>query len=808
MTRPCDGIRVLDFTLGTTGNLAAMVLGDYGADVLKIEPPDGDPWRDQPAWPFWNRGKRTLSLDLKSEQGRERVQMLARDADVAVVAFRPGVPERLGIGYEDLSRLNPGIIYCSITGFGPRGPFAHLKAYEGIVDARTGRMFEFGGIAARTGPGYNAVASASFGATHGALQGILAGLHRRRQTGRGALVETSMLQGNTAYDMVRWYAIQREGVDPIAKDRATSWGALQHQVPRPNYLCAVTKDGVWLQFANTMPHLFMAQMNALDLTHLYEDPRWFDLPALKDPADSEGVWEAVLERVRSKTWAEWREILDRERDMNVEPIISTQDAFDHPQVRFNGHVAEVGGTEQPGVAVTMSETPGMPGELPRSVAEGEFWRVRDGRQAERPAAVQTAAEDLERAPLEGLLVLDFATYYASPFGAALLADYGARVIKIEPPGGEYSRTAAGRLLSFKTSGGKEGLAVDLKHPEGRAILEKLVRKADILLHNFRPGVPERLGIGYEQVKALNPKIVYHYGASYGPSGPFSFKPGFHPTAGAICGNALHQMPPAAITPDDAILPLEDLKQKAWRMLQANEGNPDVNSALNVGTAMMLGLEARESHGIAQAQFTTMICANLYGNADDAIRFAGKPVRSEPDVDLYGTSALNRLYRCAGGSWVFVACPFEHDWRALGEAVGHLEWLEDPRFATSSSRAANDGPLADALADVFATAHADEWERLLSAADVACARADAGNVAQFAVEEPSNEELGFTVSVEHPTHGAYLRHGPIMMVAGTRARIGPMCEIGEHTRPILHELGYSDMEIDTLRDRGVVGCHDE
>src|SRR5205823_11133985 len=125
---------------------------------------------------------------------------------------------------------------------------------------------------------------------------------------------------------------QRAETDPLAKDRLRTWGALEKVVPRPNYQTAVTKDGQWLQFSNTMPHLYMAQLNAMDLTSLYEDPRWVDLPALKDPADSEGVWEAVLDRVRSKTWAEWKEIFDKEPNATVEPFRTTQEAFDHPQV--------------------------------------------------------------------------------------------------------------------------------------------------------------------------------------------------------------------------------------------------------------------------------------------------------------------------------------------------------------------------------------------------------------------------------------------------------------------------------------------
>jgi crotonobetainyl-CoA:carnitine CoA-transferase CaiB-like acyl-CoA transferase len=198
----------------------------------------------------------------------------------------------------------------------------------------------------------------------------------------------------------------------------------------------------------------------------------------------------------------------------------------------------------------------------------------------------------------------------------------------------------------------------------------------------------------------------------------------------------------------------------------------------------------------------MICSNLYANGDDALRYAGKPPRAEPDPDLYGLGPLYRLYRARDG-WIFLACPFEQEWRDLCEAVGHAEWLTDARFATATAREAHADELAALLEALFATRNADDWERELAARDVACARADGPNVAEFAVHEPSNLEQGFTAPVEHPTYGRYLRHGPLMSLDVAPARPGPACDVGEHTRAILAELGYAEDDILRLKQAGIV-----
>src|ERR1700738_2127941 len=131
MIGPCDGLVVLDFSWGMAGGLATAVLADFGADVIKIEPPAGDPFRSRPAWLAWNRGKKSAVLDLKTVEGRMQAQRLAEQADVVLESFRPGIAHRLGIDYATLSAINPHMVYASISGWGQQGPLSQVAVTKG-----------------------------------------------------------------------------------------------------------------------------------------------------------------------------------------------------------------------------------------------------------------------------------------------------------------------------------------------------------------------------------------------------------------------------------------------------------------------------------------------------------------------------------------------------------------------------------------------------------------------------------------------------------------------------------------------------
>ena len=191
MSGPFEAIRVIDLSSGQAGGVATMVLADFGADVIKVEPPGGDPRRDEAAAPMWLRGKRSVELDLAALAGRAQLHGRVRGADVVVASYAPGDAEPFGADYATLSALNGGHVYCSITGWGPRGPYARCPADERLVAAKSGRLQAFAGVVRRDGPAFEAVRVGTHVASQSAIAGILGALLVRDRLGAGQLVETS-----------------------------------------------------------------------------------------------------------------------------------------------------------------------------------------------------------------------------------------------------------------------------------------------------------------------------------------------------------------------------------------------------------------------------------------------------------------------------------------------------------------------------------------------------------------------------------------------------------------------------------------
>ena len=816
MTQVFDGITVLDFSQGMAGSVATMVMSDFGADVVKVEPPGGDPYRAHPASLLWNRGKKSVVLDLGTTEGRKQAKALARSADAVVESFVPGDAAALGVDYETLKAENPGLVYTSITAFGDSGPYARYRPYEALVSAKCGRYMAFAGQNGREGPNYGAVQVASHGAAMAAVRGAVAALMIRDRTGVGQRVQTSLLRAITYYDLSQFLIWQMMIKFP---ENFPDDPTVVASRPAPiQYLAARAGDGRWLQLANLMERLFISEIHAIGLGHLLEDPRYASAPLLDDDAREE-MREFILDKMLEKSLDEWMELfINVEGDVAAEPFMTSIEALDHPQLIYNGSVQTVddptvGPMRQLGPLFRMDAAPPrVQGAAPRvgqhteEVLARQRSELREVRKESRPQPADHAPLTPPSHPLEGVTILDMSTVIAGPLAGSLLAEMGARVVRIETLAGDWMRGHYNGLASNRTMAGTEGLSIDLKTAEGQDILSRLLPKVDVVLHNMRPGAPERVGIGIEQVRALKPDAIYAYLGGYGSTGPHSHRPAMHPIGGAVGGGVMAQISDGALPPEDAGMSMDELRSVSRQLGRANEVNPDPNTAMVTATAITMALYARQRHGDKQYVETTMIGSNAYVNADDFFDYEGRPARPAIDADGYGIGALFRLYQVADG-WVFLACPFEDEWPRLCSALAQYapmaDLLEDPRFITADTRKENDDALASELGSIFAGRPALEWERLLTAADVGCVQTEDRGMYHFFAEDEHVAQTGLTVDVSHLKYGEFWRYAPILEFSKTPCVAGGGIVRGQHTFPILRELGYTDEQIIAMRDKRVL-----
>ncbi|HAE33625.1 MAG TPA: hypothetical protein DCF86_07245 [Dehalococcoidia bacterium] len=805
MNQALEGITVLDFTQGMAGSIATMTMSDFGAEVIKVEPPEGDQYRPFPASLLWNRGKKSITLDVNDNEDLNELRNLSLQADVVIEGFEPGFADAHGFGYETLKTDHSGLIYCSITGFGPKGPYAKYKSYEGLVQAKSGRLMTFAGLTGREGPNFASVRVASHSASMAAVRGIISALMVRDRTGLGQRVETSLLQAMTYYDMSQFILWQMMIKYPETFDFDPTTIARR---PSPiQYLPARTKDGKWVQLANLIERLFRSEIHAIGLGHIYDDPRFADAPNLVEEEDREALRRMILGRMGEKTFEEWMDLfVNEEGDVAAEPFMTSTEALSHPQVIHNGHVQTiddptVGPMKQLGPAFTMSPTsPRIQGPAPSLGQHNE--EVISNTIPNVQLNKSHGSDPLPTHPLEGITVLDLSTVIAGPLAGSLVAELGARVIRIETLAGDWMRLSNNGIASNRTMAGTEGLSIDLKTDEGQEILERLIPRVDVLMHNMRPGAPERVGIGFERARELNPNITYVYIGGYGSTGPYSHRPAMHPIGGAVSGGAITQAGRESIPPANAELTMDEIVRVSNRLGRAQDVNPDPNTSMVASTALVMGLYARERTGKPQYVETTMIGANATANADDFFDYQGKPPREIPDADGYGTSALYRIYEADGG-WVFLACPMESEWSALCKALDREDLMADKRFQSAKNRAANEPALIGELSSIFAEKAPESWEKYLASEGVGCVRVEDSNMYNFFNNDDHVKVNNFTTEVCHKRFGKFWRYSPVLNFSRTPSKAGPGILRGEHTLPILIELGYTVEDVARLKEKKIL-----
>jgi crotonobetainyl-CoA:carnitine CoA-transferase CaiB-like acyl-CoA transferase len=812
MPGACAGIRVLDASSGDAGSLATMVLADFGAEVVRVEPPDHAPITASPADLLLQRGKKSILVDRTTAKGRADLERLAAGFDVLVDDGRPDT---------DLTAHHPALVRCSITGFGTSGPLADAPADDSLVMARAGIFRDQPGWE-RDGrrPIFRSCPDGTYFAGMLAVQGILAALRARDLTGRGQQVDVNMLEAITCRQnpQVRWLLREHEEL-PV--DQAASTETVpdainplaHHRDPREVTLTGMLvqcKDGRWIMHSLSEPHFFPAWIEAVGFGWIWEDERFQGAP-WRFPDDDAKVElvERLQARMKEKTSGEWIEAYLANGNVCADVIQTTQDALHHPQVEATDLVVElddprVGPMRQIG---PLAKIPTAPAVVATPAPDPGAHTDEILAAAVIPVTPPVATREHLAGPLDGITIVEAAYYYATPFATALLAELGARVIKIEPIKGDPYRllgrgggdpvTALGHNNMVRAMQGKESIAIDLKDERGQAILRRLVAEADVFVHSFRGRVPESLGIDAATLRAVKPGLVYHYAASYGSGGPHAAQPAIDPVIAAFAGQTAHQ---------------------------TGEGNPplresgaDPVAAAGHAAALMLGLFARHRTGDAQDVESAMIVSNILLNYEDALAYGGKPRRRPVDARQFGTGATHRLYECAPDGdrtssphenpdprWVMLAADDDASFARLCEVANRRDLVDDPRFTTVAAREEHRVDLEELLRPVFLTRTADAWGSDLLAAGVGCVVADRMSHFAFLYEDPQATAIGMMTKTSHPAlGGTYWRYAPVVHLSDTPSRALPFCDLGEHTRPLLLELGYDDDTIDALHAAGVV-----
>jgi crotonobetainyl-CoA:carnitine CoA-transferase CaiB-like acyl-CoA transferase len=406
-------------------------------------------------------------------------------------------------------------------------------------------------------------------------------------------------------------------------------------------------------------------------------------------------------------------------------------------------------------------------------------------------------------PFAGITIVEFGYFYAMPYGLAMAAALGARVVKLEDGKGDPHRMSFGPdVASAKTTAGKESVSVDLSSPEGRALAQKLVAGADVFVTGFRSGVAEKLGLGYEELRALNPRLLYMHAAGYGTDGPYAHRALYAQAAQAVAGSFGRQVGywmAAERNIDMSVMELQVVVIP--RLGQVVDG--DSNAALAVLAALSLGILHQQRTGQGQLLRTSMIGGNALAYSDDFCSHEGKPSAPICDEECYGTSALDRVYRAAEDSWVCLSARLDSEFEALVREVGRPDLAEDERFISVPAREEHKRDLAKILGELFAQRPAAEWEALLSKAGVGCVEADTRGQPIVTSFDPALRETGLTVSYEHPLFGEMVRAAPPVSFSETPGRVAPPCVRGQHNRSVLAELGYTPDEIAGLEASGAV-----
>ena len=805
-----DKIRVLDLSWGIAGPMTGMLMADHGAEVIKIEPPGGDPYRGQLGYKVWQRGKKSAFLDLKQAADKNAFLALIRKADVLIESYTPGVTDKLGISFAALSKINPRLVYCSITGYGRDNAHSKRPAYDGLVMARTGLLWEQRGWAegalnhitgkddpypdldvppewvqgpARPGPVFPASYWPSLGAFFIASMGISAALRARGHTGKGQWVETSLMQGCFAGAAGVW--LRAEKTDFPGFD---SW-ILGSKSPKGHFQC---KDGKWIH--NWVPNprfvLGASKGDTLDSSPnltVQNDPDRFGTgpEEIMVMMHYQPLLAEAVAKFTAKEWVDAAAVAE----MTMQDVRPPEAALADPLFLKDGCVTErkdpeLGTIRTVGQTYKMSACPSQPPDWIASPGQHTAEVKAEAAKLADTTVMNARPGKKLKAPLEGITVLDLGLAIAGPFGTQLLSDLGATVIKIN---GLYDMFWHRVHIAYMANRGKQSITLNLKDPRAMEIFLKLAAKADVVHHNMRYDAAERLKIDYESLKKINPKLIYCHSRGF-ETGVRAGLPGNDQTGACLSG----------VQYEDGGM------ARGGKPLWSFTSFGDTGNGFLSAVAVIQALYHRDRTGEGQFVDTSIMNAALLNTSYAVATPEGKGFeRPHIDGQQLGFSAGHRLYETKQG-WLCLVLVNQSHWDELFTVLRSPRLVIDEHFATHEARKKNDAELQAFIAERLKSHTAQEWFAELDKAGVPV-EIVSEDFSKKLHDDPEFQKRKWVTSFAHPHVGKFDMIGLLCDLSDTPGVIQsrPLI-VGEHTKEILAELGYTDEQVKTMEEQFAIG----
>lgn len=741
---PLAGVTVVEVALGVSlvgAGLAVCLPGallrDLGADVTRVQSRTRSTLDQNVEFArVWNRGKTLIETDDDSDQAQTATAAMikaeARDADILLLSGPQERIEQRGIAYQRLATGNPRLIVARIRP--SRNSGGHLPDLELLVAARAGLLSQI--RAHRPGPAFADLAIASAGAGLSAAVGALALLYQRESTGRGGWAETSLYDGITA--LLPMIIGQVEHHSPTTKLLWHDQGPSEAL----SYRCA---DGEYVQ-------LWFGAKGAFDafLARIGDPPseRGYNAELMSSTMTERGERWATMFATRDRDW--WVDHLAGQK-FRCEPVWRAGEALRDPHVRATGLAVEHEDRERGPVTVL-----------------GPAIHVTAAACDSQPQRQPPGAQPL----LAGVRVLDLSAYLAGPVAPLILGELGADVVKVEPATGDVHRSMAPMFAAGQR--GKRAVALDLLAPHAPDVLGRMFRWSDVVHHNSRVGLAEKLGYDEPAVRQANPDVVYSFASGFGQTGPRALLPAndqlMQALAGVEAGQGGAGRPPTYLV---------------W-------GAIDVTGGWMSACGILAGLYARRRRGGGQSVSASLLGAAL--TLKSGAFLAGQEVISGPVLDpgQTGYGAAYRIYQGADGAWFALAVPDERAWRGLRSVV-RLDSLP-PSTPSLRTVPGDSQPAERVLESAFRTRPAAAWVAALRAEGVPVepvATPDREGFAAGFTDDPVNRQLGRVVGYRWGDHGV-VRQPSFPPRVGPGAPPRPMAGLpglGEHTAEFLAGLGF-------------------